>query len=210
MKVLLTMVLAAVMAAGLLETKAVLAYGPTDLAHLHPGARARPPIGWVQFCAQSPKECVAPARAEAQTVLTLARWNELDRVNRYFNKAIEPVTDQEQYGVAENWTYAVTGKGDCEEYVLEKRRFLIQQGWSPSSLLITVVIDKQNGGHAVLTAVTDRGDFVLDNVTNDILPWSNSGLTFVKRQSSSNPNVWVDLGRVPGKPEAVTATTARR
>jgi len=210
MKILLTMALAAVMTAGLLGTKAVLACGPTDLAHLHPGAKARPPIGWVQFCTRNPKECVAPYEVSARTALTLARWKELDRVNRYFNKAIEPVTDLDQYGVAENWTYAVTGKGDCEEYVLEKRRFLIRQGWSPASLLITVVIDKQNGGHAVLTVVTDHGDFILDNVTDDILPWSNSGLTFIKRQSSSNPNVWVDLGRVPGKPEAVTATTARR
>ena len=147
-----------------------------------------------------------PAAGSARTVLTLARWDELDRVNRHFNRAIQPVTDQDQYGVIENWTYAVTGKGDCEEYVLEKRRRLMQLGWLPGSLLITVVIDKQNGGHAVLTAVTDRGDFVLDNVTDHILPWSSSGLVVVKRQSSSNPNLWVNLGHIPGRPEAVTAT----
>ena len=137
------------------------------------------------------------------------RWRELDMVNQSFNRSIKPVTDQEQYGVAEYWTYAVTGSGDCEEYVLEKRRRLIQLGWSPASLLISVVIDKQNGGHAVLTAVTDQGEFVLDNITDDIVPWSKSGLMFVKRQSPSDPNIWVDLGRVLGTPEVITAATRR-
>jgi predicted transglutaminase-like cysteine proteinase len=100
-------------------------------------------------------------------------------------------------------SYGTSGKGDCEDYVLEKKRKLLQLGWAPASLLITVVIDKQGGGHAVLTAVTDKGDYVLDNVTDEILLWSDSGLTFVKRQFGSNPNAWVDLGRRIGSPAFV-------
>lgn len=178
----------------------------TDLAHLHAGVESRPPIGWVQFCADNRGECEAKSQGSSQATLTDRSWRDLVDINLRYNKAIAPVTDQEQYGVAERWTYATTGKGDCEDYVLEKRRELAKRGWPLAALLITVVLDKDGGGHAVLTVMTDRGEFVLDNQTDTIHRWSESGLTFIKRQSSSNPNVWLDLGRVLGRPEVVTAT----
>lgn len=184
---------------------AVQASGRTDLAHLHAGTDSKIPIGWVQFCADNPGECGAGARTRTVS-LTDARWQELKSVNLHFNKAIEPVTDQDQFGVAEKWTYVTTGKGDCEDYVLEKRRELAKRGWPLSQLLITVVIDKTGGGHAVLTVVTDRGEYILDNQTDALLPWSRSELTFVKRQSPENPNVWLDLGRIKGRPDVITAT----
>ena len=134
-----------------------------------------------------------------------ARWRELVEVNLHFNRSIIAMTDQVQYGVMEHWTYAKTGKGDCEDYVLEKRRELVRRGWPASTLLITVVLDKEGNGHAVLTVVTDRGEFVLDNQTDQILPWSKSELTFVKRQSPVDPNTWVELGRTLGRPDIATA-----
>jgi predicted transglutaminase-like cysteine proteinase len=178
----------------------------TDLAHLHPGLDSRPPIGWVQFCADNPSECRVPRAIANKVSLSEESWRELIAVNLKFNKAIAPVTDQEQYGVPERWTYATTGRGDCEDYVLEKRRELGKRGWPLSALLITVVLDKDGGGHAVLTVMTDRGDFVLDNQTDTIHRWSESGLTFIKRQSAENPNNWLDLGRLLGRPDVVTAT----
>ncbi|WP_306224707.1 transglutaminase-like cysteine peptidase [Bosea beijingensis] len=182
------------------------ANGLTDLAHLHAGQAALPPMGWGQFCNANPGDCI-PQRTVRQTVaLTDSRWAELVEINLRFNKAIEPVTDLDQFGVVERWTYATTGKGDCEDYVLEKRRELLRRGWPISSLLVTVVIDREGGGHAVLTVVTDRGEFVLDNQIDKILSWSNSGLTFIKRQSPTNQNDWQDLGRLLGRPDVVTAS----
>ena len=46
----------------------------------------------------------------------------------------------------------------------------------------------------MLTVKTDKGDFVLDNQEEEVLLWSETGYRFVKRQSQSNPNVWVALG----------------
>lgn len=182
-----------------------LATSATDLAHLHAGQPSRTPIGWQQFCIDNPNDCRMPRSAATVMRLDDRSWSELLAVNLAFNKAIEPVTDQDQFGVIENWDYAKTGKGDCEDYVLEKRRELIKRGWPLSALLITVVIDKEGGGHAVLTVVTDRGEFVLDNQTDKVLPWSKSGLTFIRRQSPENQNVWQDLGRFLGRPDVVTA-----
>ena len=181
------------------------ASGNTDLAHLHAGQSSRTPIGWSQFCDDNPNDCRTPRSAQTVMRLDDRAWSELLTVNLKFNQAIEPVTDQDQFGVIENWDYAKTGKGDCEDYVLEKRRELIKRGWPLSALLITVVIDKEGGGHAVLTVVTDRGEFVLDNQTDKVLPWSKSGLTFIRRQSPDNQNAWQDLGRFLGRPDVVTA-----
>lgn len=181
------------------------ASGNTDLAHLHAGQSSRTPIGWSQFCDDNPTDCRTPRSAQTVMRLDDRAWSELLTVNLKFNQAIEPVTDQDQFGVIENWDYAKTDKGDCEDYVLEKRRELIKRGWPLSALLITVVIDKEGGGHAVLTVVTDRGEFVLDNQTDKVLPWSKSGLTFIRRQSPDNQNAWQDLGRFLGRPDVVTA-----
>lgn len=204
-----TVMLAAVIFSAIVDVRTASSHGPTTLAHLHAGNTDRPPIGWVQFCSENRAECVAPSNPGKPVAITRALWEQLDTVNRFFNQKIEAVTDIDQYGVIERWTFADTGKGDCEDYVLEKRRMLLRMGWSPASLLITVVLDKQKSGHAVLTVVSDRGDYVLDNMTDEILTWSRSGLTFVKRQSPQDPNVWVDLGRILGTPEVVTAATRK-
>jgi predicted transglutaminase-like cysteine proteinase len=196
-------------AAALFTTTVAMAAGQTSLGHLHAGQPSSTPIGWVQFCAETPRECaVGPVQAET-VKLTDARWREMLDINLRFNKAIKPVTDQDQFGVVERWTYATTGSGDCEDYVLEKRRELAKRGWPLSALLITVVIDKEGGGHAVLSVMTDKGEFILDNQTDAVLPWSRSELIFIKRQLPTNPNVWVDLGRMVGKPDAATASLKR-
>jgi predicted transglutaminase-like cysteine proteinase len=81
---------------------------------------------------------------------------------------------------------------------------LLQSGWPREALLITVVRDKKDEGHAVLTVKTDRGDYVLDNQAEDVVLWSDTGYRFVKRQSQSDPNAWVSLG--DPRPATATAT----
>ena len=73
------------------------------------------------------------------------------------------MTDLDHWGVVEQWNYPDDGYGDCEDYVLLKRRMLMQAGWPREALLITVVRDKKGDGHAVLTVKTDKGEFILDN-----------------------------------------------
>ena len=70
---------------------------------------------------------------------------------------------------------------------------LIRAGWPREALLLTVVRDRKDEGHAVLTVKTDRGEFILDNQVEEILPWYETGYRFMKRQSQGDPNVWVNL-----------------
>ena len=96
------------------------------------------------------------------------------RVNKWVNDTIRPITDMDQWGVVEKWSYPDTGRGDCEDYVLLKRRMLMQAGWPREALLVTVVREHNGDGHAVLTVKTDKGEFILDNQHPDILRASSS------------------------------------
>lgn len=162
--------------------------------HLPEGATSVAPRGHVRFCNLHPAECQPSGDIVAAIKLEPAHRAELERINYAYNISIEPVTDLEQYGESDRWTYADTGKGDCEDYVLEKRRALIQLGWPASVLLITVVRDHNGDGHAVLTVVTDQGDLILDNQDDRILTWKETGYRFVKRQARLDPASWVSLG----------------
>jgi predicted transglutaminase-like cysteine proteinase len=155
-----------------------------------------PPIGWVQFCGDEPQECNVATLAARPANLDDKRWKQLVRINRDVNDAIEPVSDLEHWGTLEKWSFPTDGKGDCEDYVLEKRKRLVDAGWPRQSLLITVVRDKKGDGHAVLTVKTDRGDFILDNQDAKVKAWTDTGYKFIKRQSEQHPNRWVSLGGV--------------
>jgi predicted transglutaminase-like cysteine proteinase len=195
-----------VLAAGLSAAEPAQALGHSDDRHIHPGPSGKVPLGWQQVCEAFPGECDGPRLEEKRVTLTTERMRELKEVNFTVNKVIEPMTDLEQYGEEEKWTFPIEGKGDCEDYVLEKRRILMQRGWPRQALLITVVLDPKSGGHAVLTVATDKGDFILDNQTDRVLPWSQTGLTFFRRQSAWHPSEWVELGRLVGRPDTLTAT----
>jgi predicted transglutaminase-like cysteine proteinase len=170
------------------------------------GMSARAPIGWVEFCAEYAHECDTKPMEARDVVLTQKSWKDLGRINKWVNDSIKPLTDMDHWGVVERWSYPDDGYGDCEDYVLLKRRMLMQAGWPRQALLITVVRDKRGDGHAVLTVKTDKGEYILDNQHEDILLWSETGYRFVKRQSQTDPNVWVALG----DPRPATATATSR
>ena len=153
---------------------------------------AQPPYGFVNFCERTPRECQQAVLEEQRFDLTPGRRIELDAVNLAVNHEIRPVTDIELYGLADYWTVPAR-QGDCEDYVLLKRRRLMALGWPASALLITVVRDEKGEGHAVLTARTQQGDFILDNKTDEIRLWHQTPYRYVMRQSYLNPRVWLSL-----------------
>jgi predicted transglutaminase-like cysteine proteinase len=152
------------------------------------------PYGWLDFCSRQPQECRQPILAPADIELTRGAWRTLVRINREVNAAIEPMSNLEHWGtIADHWDYPTDGKGDCKIYALQKRRLLMAMGFPRQALLMTIVRDKNNQGHAVLTARTTRGDFILDNLTDEVKAWDATGYRFVKRQSQEDPNVWVAI-----------------
>ena len=169
------------------------------------GDTTRAPVGWVEFCNENPGECRGGTTQPRDIVMTQTAWRDLLRVNRWANDHIKPITDMEHWGVVEKWSLPTDGYGDCEDYVLLKRKMLIDAGWPREALLITVVRDKKGEGHAVLTVKSNKGEFILDNQNEDVVAWTETGYRFVKRQSQSDPNVWVSLG--DSRPAVATASS---
>lgn len=120
----------------------------------------------------------------------------LEDANDKVNYTIKPISDQMQYNEKDYWTLPKTGWGDCEDYALLKRKVLIDGGWNEADLSIALVYADwfpKGEGHAVLLVHTSSGDMVLDNMRADILPWSETGYTYIKQQSGYDPNVWLSM-----------------
>jgi predicted transglutaminase-like cysteine proteinase len=153
---------------------------------------SQPPYGFVKFCDREPDECRQGPPEEQRFSAKPDRLSELDAVNRAVNHEIEAATDLEIYGQTEYWTIP-TKRGDCEDYALLKRKRLIDRGWPISALLMTVVRDERGEGHAVLTARTMQGDFILDNKVDEVKLWNRTPYEYVMRQSYLNTRIWMSL-----------------
>lgn len=151
-----------------------------------------PPIGFVSFCGREPQRCAPAALSYGTLRMSAERWRLVQRINSLVNAQIAPESDEILYGEAEYWAYP-TDAGDCEDYALLKQLYLEGLGFPRSALLITVVLDEANEGHAILTLVTSEGDFILDNRQNTIRRAADVDYTFLKRQSQHDPRDWVSL-----------------
>ncbi|TIL76305.1 MAG: transglutaminase [Mesorhizobium sp.] len=151
------------------------------------------PVGYIEFCRRRAAECAIRSGKSAPVLLSAGMEGKLASVNKLVNRSVKPASDLDVHGMMEFWSYPDGALGDCEDYVLLKRQLLRQQGISLSNLLITVVRKQDGEGHAVLTVKTDKGDYVLDNLNDDVKPWSVTGYRFIKRQSSTHTGRWVAI-----------------
>ena len=180
---------------GILTLACISAFGTSTAAspaHMTVVGKANPPIGHYEVCRTYVNECTGSYTDLGPIALTEPLWKAMLEVNYTVNSSITPLTDLEIFGVEERWAYP-RSVGDCEDYALLKRKMLIDRGFSPSDLLLTVVLQPNGEGHAVLTVRTDHGDFILDNMRDRVLLWSDTEYTYLKRQASDQPSRWVKL-----------------
>ncbi|RWX76695.1 transglutaminase [Neorhizobium lilium] len=156
------------------------------------GSVTSQPIGHYDFCQRYAAECNIKSRSAPAPRVTDRGWEIVRDINRAVNARYIPRTDQEIYGKEEFWEYP-TVFADCEDFALEKRKELIAAGFAYSDLLMTVVRKSDGEGHAVLTLRTADGDFVLDNLTDDVFAWYQTPYTFLKRQATFNTGRWVTI-----------------
>jgi predicted transglutaminase-like cysteine proteinase len=199
--------IAVVLAAAALTTSAP-AYGflarPILFAAL--GGVTKAPAGWLNFCANNANDCRPGTEASREIVLTPDLLRKLYAINSFANGRVKWVNDADLYKKTEYWTYPLD-RGDCEDIVLLKRRLLAEAGWPLGTLLITVVEDPgaHNTRHAVLTVRTDRGEFILDNQTPEVLFWYETSYRYLMRQSTTDPNVWLSFLDAQPKPAPAAA-----
>ena len=102
---------------------------------------------------------------DASVLSGLARVGE---INRAFNLAIRPMSDQAQYGVEDLWTSPLAtlaaGAGDCEDYAIAKLVALREAGVSSDDLRMIILRGVSSGeDHAVAAARVDGRWRMLDN-----------------------------------------------
>jgi predicted transglutaminase-like cysteine proteinase len=144
---------------------------------------------------------VTPSPA-ANLPMTRENWALLMRVNDSINRAIVPQDDIKTYGVSDYWAEPLEAGihyGDCEDYVLEKRHALAAAGVPPKAMSIAVVQTARNETHAVLIVATSTGDYVLDNRTPWILPWSQADYRWRERQVAGSASQWA-FANTPAAP----------
>lgn len=157
------------------------------------------PFQFVRFCVQNATECQV-REGSRDGSFEFRNWQQLARVNAIVNSAIRPQTDGASDGVSDGannaagdtWSLAPQS-GDCEDYALTKRSQLLRLGWSSGDLLLATATVPGRGGHAVLVVRTQFGDYVLDNLREEIMPWEKAGYSWSRIQSPENPMYWKTL-----------------
>jgi predicted transglutaminase-like cysteine proteinase len=176
------------------------------------GQEVASPAGYVSFCLRFADQCKTDVAGPQTVALVPALWGQLRTVNGQVNDSIWPEDDVRHYGRNEFWTIPTDGYGDCEDYALSKRKALLAMGLPEGALRVAVVYSAAVGRHAVLTVATDKGDYVLDNMTSDVRPWTETSYVWIERQDSTKPSGWTSLNRSPtllaaaGQPLPVTGT----
>jgi len=150
------------------------------------------PMGFALFCMAKPQRC---EKSEPQIVtITPQRWRELWNVQWSVNHDL--VKWSGPTGLDEIWRDEGS-EGSCVLYANTKRSMLLDLGWPPSTLLLTLVrVDGKSEDHLVLVVRTDRGDLVLESL-GDGMDYNYIGPyevyrdhRWIKQMSPENPHFW--------------------
>ena len=153
------------------------------------GEEVLPPFAHTVFCQTYPVDCER-SRSAKPFPNTAARRAELDTVNRQVNGSIAPET-KEVSDIVKHWRLAPP-KGNCSDYAVTKRHDLLQKGWSSSSLLLAEVTLKIGEHHLILVVRTAGGEFVLDNLDQNVLSLAEARKRYVwnRIESPIDPKRW--------------------
>lgn len=160
-----------------------------------PIAEASPilaPFQHVRFCLRYPADCKSDPTESPRIDLNAETSKLLDAVNRSVNAEIIPVVKGYGSELQDGWTISPP-KGDCNDYAVTKRHELLQNGLPSKALRLSVVQTEAGVGHLVLVVMTTKGDVVLDNLTQTIRPWQETGYHWLKIQSTTDARFWYEV-----------------
>lgn len=151
------------------------------------------PAGFLAFCARQPDQCAETGNTRETAALTPNLWAELERTNLAINTTTRSMEDSVHYGRVDFWTIPTDGWGDCEDFVLAKRKALVLAGVPRRALRIGVGRLPSGEAHAVLIVATDRGDYVLNNLHSAVVPWENTNISWIAREVPGQSD-WTTIG----------------
>ncbi|WKA30556.1 transglutaminase-like cysteine peptidase [Bradyrhizobium roseum] len=149
------------------------------------------PFQHVRFCLRYPADCKSDPTEITTVELTAETLETMHRVNRDVNLSIMPVAKND--AIADGgWTISPVS-GDCNDYAVTKRHELVQKGFPTKAVRLAVVKTSSGIGHLVLVVATNKGNLVLDNLSETIVPWQFTKYQWVKIQSSSDARYWFEI-----------------
>ena len=150
------------------------------------GKNALAPLAFIEFCLRKPNRC-APSEEIRRITFDDVNRRQVESVNRAVNRSIAPLTLPLKLDMP--WQDDAT-VGRCDAYALAKRSQLMDLKLPSSALLLAVGIVPTGEAHLVLIVVTDQGDFVLDNLRQNVTRWDRLSYQWIKRSSPKNPQYW--------------------
>ena len=139
-----------------------------------------------------------PEASPTAVVMTPSLWALITGVNTDINRRIINRSDQAMFGVNDYWQAPLDVNaepyGDCEDFVLQKREALIDQGLPRSAASIAIVATAWGETHAVLLVTTDRGTYVLDNLSPWVVGWNQVSYRWLERQTGRGDLSWAHVG----------------
>lgn len=185
-------------------------HGTLPVSSTMPVGQSSPdePPGFTSFCLRFADQCQTTPVAPATLVLDSTTLAKMVDVNRSVNRQIWAVDDIKHYGRAEYWTIPTDGRGDCDDYAVTKRAQLIAAGIPASTLRLAIAVTPRSIRHAVLTVATDQGDYILDSLFDEIVPWHAANYTWMMRQRQNDARKWVSLQNPVPVADVVTAAVA--
>ena len=164
-----------------------------DIQSIRFDVPALAPMAFTQFCLKYPSDCKPQQLLFGGDRIELneMRRSELENINRTVNSSIHPERNED--GLAgEKWLLSPV-RGDCNDYAVTKRHQLITRGWPARTVLLSEVVTVLGEHHLVTVVRTNDGDLVLDNLTDQIMPWSRTPYRWVRIQTPKNPNYWASV-----------------
>ena len=140
------------------------------------------PAAWFALLRQHPE--LDPAGTPlAPVTLPVKRAAQLVEVNQQINAAIRYREDPHQD------VWEIGGReGDCEDFAIRKLAVLIKDYGFPRSALTLSACRLEHGrGHAVLLVHSDRGVYVMDNLSTRVLPWRRLPYKWIAREEPGAP-----------------------
>jgi len=127
-----------------------------------------PPVAFINYCIIH-SDLKGICKETNQPGIKLSINDSLiDDTNRFFNKNIMPKNDE--YGEDEWTLFSIDDKkpmwqGDCEDYALSKKNFLLSKGYD-EKFLHFLILKTQGIYHTVLVVDTLDGPYILNNLSN--------------------------------------------
>lgn len=144
---------------------------------LDPSAERECSVQWGQYKADESGSLQAPTKKNLAQVAA---------VKRMVDRRYSPRQDS-----GDDWNVLGEGgieAGDCEDFALTNRHYLLKAGWPSKALLLaTGSTFKQKRRHAILVVRTSEGDWVVDSLLPNLIKLGNYKFYWEKIQSPEGP-----------------------